>query len=119
MAGLEVSIHSSKYSSEQIESKLSHILVERETWNILQPERKVRVRGMDTTILIAIVGASGTALGTLISGLFQMISDKRAEKIVLRASNGITIEFPANLPPKKLDEMLNKLKELEDNKYQI
>jgi hypothetical protein len=117
MSNYEISISSDKYSHEQIRN----ILKNNDTpWQIHEKKPGNRSRGsVDPTILVAIVGATGTVVGALIAGLFQLVSGKKGEKILFRSSNGATIEFPANLSPKELDEKIGKLKQLEDDKYKI
>jgi hypothetical protein len=119
MANFEILISSHKYSPEQIKSVLTNLGVWDSTWKIQKQESGILSRGLDPTILVAIVGATGTAVGALIAGLLQLVNGKKDEKIVLRTSSGMTIEFPANLSSKRLDEMINKLKQLEDEGFQI
>ena len=118
MAGFEISIGSSKYSREQIKNIVKNI-GEKEPLKIHELEAGARSRGMDPTVLVAIVGAAGTGVGALIAGLFQLISGKKDERIVFRSSSGISIEFPAHLSARELDEKIQKLKQLEINKCQI
>ena len=119
MANFEILINSRNYSREQIKSVLMNLEAWNSSWKIQEQDSGIRSRGLDPTILVAIVGATGTGVGALIAGLLQLINGKQDERIVLRSSNGKSIEFPANISPKKLDEMINKLKELEDEKFQI
>jgi hypothetical protein len=116
MANFELSIISHKYSRENIKTVLTKW---DSSWQAHEQETGIHSRGMDPTVLVAIVGATGTGIGGLIAGLFQLISGRKDEKIVLRSSKGATIEFPANLSSQRLDELILKLNQLEEDKYQI
>jgi hypothetical protein len=70
-------------------------------------------RGIDPTILVAIVSVTGTALGTLISGLIQIALASRQQKIVIQGKDASRLEVPANTPPEKIDELIGKLRTIE------
>jgi hypothetical protein len=77
---------------------------------------KVKYRGIDPTILVAIVGAAGTGIGALITGLLQMRQQLSARKIVLEAQGGQKLEVPADTPLDKIDHLLDRLKEMNEVK---
>jgi len=79
-------------------------------------EPKARFRGLDPNILIAIVGAAGTGLGALITGLLQVGKEMAARKIVLEAQGGQKLEVPADTPTDKLDHLLNRLSQMNEVK---
>jgi hypothetical protein len=116
MANFELSISSHKYSREKIKTVLTEW---DSSWQTYEQDKGIRSRGLDPTILVAIVGATGTAIGGLVAGLFQLVNGKKDERIVLRSSKGATIEFPANLSSQELDELILKVNQLEADKYQI
>lgn len=72
-------------------------------------EPKTKYRSIDPTLLIAIVGAAGTGLGALITGLFQMGQQIAAKKFVLETHDGNKLEVPANTPAEQIDHLLEKL----------
>ena len=75
-------------------------------------ESKAKYRSIDPTLLVAIVGAAGTGLGALITGLFQVGQQIVAKKFVLETKDGQKIEVPANTPPEQIDRLLDKLGEV-------
>lgn len=79
-----------------------------------QPEKKFR--GIDPTLLVAVVGAAGTGLGALITGLFQLGKEMAAKKFVLETQGGQKLEVPANTPVEKIDHLLDKLRQMDDVK---
>jgi hypothetical protein len=76
-------------------------------------ESRPNKRGVDPTILVAVVSFTGTALGALISGLLQIANASRQSKIILQGKNGTRLEVPANTPPDKIDELIDKLRMIE------
>lgn len=79
----------------------------------------IPVRGMDPTVLVAIVGAVGTAFGALLSGLIQVAKKAAARTITIQAANGSRIEFPADLSSEEIDILIEKSKKLNVQKILI
>lgn len=79
-------------------------------------ESKVKYRSIDPTLLVAIVGAAGTGLGALITGLFQIGQQLAAKKFVLERHDGTKLEVPANTPLDQVDHLLEKLGAMGDVK---
>jgi predicted ribonuclease YlaK len=73
-----------------------------------------RTRGLEPTLLVAIVGAAGAGLGALIAGLFQVLREKSAKRIVIQAANGRRMEFPAGLSEAEINVLVEKLKMLDE-----
>jgi hypothetical protein len=76
---------------------------------------KIKYRGIDPTMLVAIVGAAGAGLGALITGLLQIGKEIAARKIVLEAG-GQKLEVPASTSPEQLDHLLEKLSQMSEVK---
>ena len=68
-------------------------------------------RGVDPTVLVAIVGAASTSLGALLSGLFGILMQARSNKIVIQTKDGGKIEIPANYSPQQVSDVIGKLQE--------
>lgn len=79
-------------------------------------EPKVRYRGLDPNVLVAVVGAAGAGLGALITGLLQVGQQMAARKIVLEAQGGQKLEVPADTPTDKLDLLLDRLSRMNEVK---
>jgi hypothetical protein len=73
-----------------------------------------RTRGLEPTLLVAVVGAAGAGLGTLIAGLFQVLREKSAKRIVIQAANGKRMEFPAGLSEADINMLVEKLQMLDE-----
>lgn len=72
-----------------------------------------RFRIVDPTVLVAIVGVSGTALGALISELLKIAQQKKGQRILIQGKNGAKLEIPADTKPEKLDKYLEILRRIE------
>jgi hypothetical protein len=77
---------------------------------------KVKYRSIDPTLLVAIVGAAGTGIGALITGLLQIGQQISARKIVLEAQGGQKLEVPANTSLDKIDHLLDRLSQMNEVK---
>ena len=105
-----VLIHSDLLSSESIAASLSpaaggdfHVMIE-------------RTRSVEAAILVAIVGAGGTALGALITGILKLANERGARRIVVQGSSGRRIEIPAGLPQAEVDNLIALAKEIDGDK---
>jgi hypothetical protein len=75
-------------------------------------------RSIETAVLVALIGAAGTGLGTLLTGVLQLAREKFASKIIVQTEKG-RIEVPANLPLDQLDKLLDRVKRLESSEVNI
>lgn len=105
-----------KETTEQI-NKLSS----NKNLNVSFPENDTRTsfRNIDPIVLVAIVGAIGTGLGALLTGLLQIAQQSTGKKIILQTQSGSRLEVPANISPKDLDILIEKLKKLESTTIKI
>jgi ACT domain-containing protein len=67
-------------------------------------------RGIDPTVLVAIVSVTGTALGALVSGLLQVALANRQQKIIIQGKDGSRLEVPSDTSSEKIDELIDKLR---------
>jgi hypothetical protein len=76
-------------------------------------QNRPRLRGIEPTVLVALVSAGGTALGALITGLLQVARESHSSKIVVQGKDGKRLEFPADTPLDKIEEFKKLIKELD------
>jgi hypothetical protein len=78
--------------------------------------RSFRFESADPTVLVAIVGASSAALGSLITRLFAFLGQKQRNKITIRDGDKM-IEVPIGLLEKdkmeRLEELLDKIRKMD------
>ena len=111
---IQILIDSGLMSAEELKEQLEDTLSGNNAEARLRTERLgIRIRGMDPTILVAVVGAAGVSLGALISGLFQVAQQKSLKKIVVQSRDGARLEFPADTKPEEIDMLIEKVRALE------
>jgi hypothetical protein len=76
-------------------------------------------RSIDPTILVAIIGGAGAALGTFISGLLKISEIRKGHKIIIQDKNGARLEVPADTPIEKIYELIKLLKNMENPRILI
>ena len=82
-------------------------------------ETDVVIRGIDPTVLVAVIGAAGVALGSLVTGALRVAEKRRAGKVILRARDGTTVEFPVETPMETVDEYISRAKTLDLDRIEI
>lgn len=72
-----------------------------------------RTRSLEAAVLIAIVGAAGTALGALITGVLKVAAQKGTRSVVIHGRSGRKIEVPVDTPSERLEEFVRLAKDLD------
>ena len=107
---IEIALHSSGKSLEELKAALEaepDVTASGAQLELRAPKKKFR--SVDPALLVAIVGAAGTGLGAIITGLFQIGQQMAAKKFTLETATGAKLELPANTPPEQIDHLLEKL----------
>ena len=112
---IQIKLPSGSTNLEEVKESLEANLAESDVQLELRTA-KVRYRNVDPTLLVAIVGAAGTGIGALITGLLQMRQQVSASKIVLEAEGGQKLEVPANTSLDKIDQLLDRLSHMNEVK---
>lgn len=86
---------------------------------LLLGKSKTRLRGIEPTVLVAVVGATGAGLGALIAGLFQFLQRRSAKTIIMQTASGERLEFPADMKSEEIDLLIEKLKNLDMRKITL
>ena len=76
-------------------------------------------RAPESSILLAIVATSGTALGALVSGILQIIKERSAKRIVIQSKSGTRLEVPRDIKSDELEVLVSKIRELESDSPQV
>lgn len=77
--------------------------------------QSIRLRSVDPTVLVAICGMAGGALGALITGILKVKSAKESirEKVVLVTKDGLRIEIESRNALEKIPELIKLVKLME------
>ena len=78
----------------------------------IESERS-RFRALDPSVLVAVAGVSGTALGSLVTGLLKIAQEKKSQKIVIQSKDGSKLEVPSDTSPEEIEELVKKLRMME------
>lgn len=78
--------------------------------------RRSEKRVIETAVLVAVVGATGTALGALITGLLKLASGSNEKTITVRGRFGGEIRFPAGISNDEVDDLIEAVKKLDSPK---
>lgn len=79
------------------------------------------LKGVDPTILCAMIGTAGALFGTLITGILQIILKEKmtVKNIVVISASGARIEVPVNTPDEEIDRIIERIKKLDENRVRI
>jgi|GEM_PF-2967068 len=72
-----------------------------------------RTRSLDAAIVVAMVGASATAMAAFIAGIVKFAVQRRAQRVIIHGKSGRTLEFPADLSKERRDELVQLAKDLD------
>lgn len=62
-------------------------------------------RAVDPTVLVAVVGAAGTALGALITGLLAIGKERHSKRLILK-TDGVSMDIPIDAPLEKVEKLI-------------
>ena len=117
---MEITITSESQKSRDVKNSLeSDQWISREDVQFEMREAEHSRRAIDPTVLVAIVGAAGTSLGALLTGLLQVLKQTKSRQIVIQTKNGTRVEIPSDIAPNELDAIISKVRDLEAEKINI
>jgi hypothetical protein len=95
-----ITLHSQHFSAEDLAQSIALALT-----NTADVRLEVKqFRAVETAVLVAIVGALGTGIGALITGILKVATERGKTSIVLQGRSGWRVEVPADCPQEKLAE---------------
>ena len=110
-SNIRIEITSNDFSAFDIEQILRKDLkLSKQEISFSLKSKLAEYRAIDPAILVAIIGSSGIALSSLISGLLNIARDRKSQKIVIQSKNGLRLEIPVNTPPEKISELIKQLR---------
>ena len=78
-----------------------------------------RPRGDDPSILMALVGTAGTALGALIGGILRVMERTKQKKLVIKGRSGREIEVIGDVSRSELEQFVTIAKDLDVERIEI
>lgn len=75
----------------------------------------------DPAVLVAVISSIGAAVGTVLNGIFSVLSARgaRSEKIVVRGKDGASVEFPADLEQDQIPRLVELVHELDGPTFEL
>jgi hypothetical protein len=110
---IEVKVLSTEHASTDLRQLLASEVSASEGVSFEIREVASRQRGLDNAVLVAVVGSAGTALGALVAGVVRVAATSKARSIVLEGRSGRKIQYPSDLPPEKVRELVALVSELD------
>lgn len=93
-------------------------LVEKAIANLAEDEKKCiseikAIRNLDPSVAVAIAGAVGAVVGSLITALTQLIVKSKYRKVILHSSSGAYLDIPLDTSDDDMKRYLSILKEMD------
>lgn len=85
---------------------------------VLRPSRE-GVRNIDPTVLVAIVGMAGTAVGALLGGLFKIMEKTKEQTVTITGKSGRKIQITGKPTQELLDHYVQIAKELDVDRIEV
>lgn len=82
-------------------------------------KREQVFRGLDPTILVAIVGAAGAGLGAIITGLLQIAKQMSSRLITIQSKDGSKLVVPVGISKEELEMLIENVKKLDSDDIMI
>ena len=112
---IEVEIFSYQKSAEDLKEYLETCLQDKsKNLKLFVRVPHSRFRTIEPSVLVAVISGISAALGALIAGLLKVAQQSKQRKIIIQSKSGAKIEFPSDLPSDKVDELVEKLKEMDN-----
>lgn len=115
----EILIKSSLISVHEIKKDLDKSKLINESISLQIKPNSQQIRGIDSTVLVAIISAASTAFGALIAGLLKIAQEHNHNKIVIVGKFGRKIEIPANTKPEMLNKFVEIAEQLDSNLIEL
>jgi len=77
------------------------------------------IRTIDPTVLVAIVGMGGTAVGTLLGGLLKIVEKTKEQTITITGKTGRKVEITGKPDEELLRQCIKLAKELDVDRIEI
>lgn len=109
----DIRIYSDDFRAEDLYKKLFPLIENTQTSLTLEiRDAHEQYRSADQTVLVAVVGLVGTALGAIITGILKVAAQQENRKIILESKNS-RLEVPADISCEELDHLITKVKEMD------
>ena len=70
-------------------------------------------RGIDATVLVALVGAGSAAFGALLAGIANVMVARQGRKVVINGSQGRRLELTGQFTKQEIDQFIQQAREID------
>lgn len=116
----EIEIKVYDISVKELKRMLQESNLNKSEVNYVLKSNPPKLRGVDPTVLIALIGAGGTSLGIVIGGILRLI-EKRQQKTEIRITGktGRKIEIFGEVTNEQIEKLVKYVKELDVDRIEI
>lgn len=114
MSSLRFLLSSNAFDSRELANLLIREMTLPEGGSLELQDGPASQRSPDSTVLVAIVAGTSAAVSALFTGLLRLIETRfnRTAKIVIRGTDGTTVEVPAGTTTEELEKLVSIAKRL-------
>jgi hypothetical protein len=111
MTPWKIAVEPGSFSKDEVLEHLAAMDFAGNSIDIELPRSPRTFRSGDPAIIVAIIGAVGANLAVLISGLFQLRTTRKEQRISIELPSGKKVDVPADMPHNELIRFLDSLDE--------
>jgi hypothetical protein len=114
MSSFQILLSSNAFDARELADLLMQEVILPDDGSLELQDAQTSQRSPDPTVLVAIVAGTSAAVSALFAGLLRLVETRfnRTAKIVLRGSDGTTLEVPVGTTQEELEQLVTIAKRL-------
>ena len=114
MSSFQLLLSSNAFDARELADLLVQEVILPDDGSLELQDSQTSQRSPDQTVLVAIVAGTSAAVSALFAGLLRLVETRfnRTAKIVLRGSDGTTLEVPVGTTQEELEQLVTIAKRL-------
>jgi hypothetical protein len=114
MSSFQLLLSSNAFDARELADLLVQEVILPDDGSLELQDSQTSQRSPDQTVLVAIVAGTSAAVSALFAGLLRLVETRfnRTAKIVLRGSDGTTVEVPVGTTKEELEQLVTIAKRL-------
>jgi len=120
MAEIQIAVDPALMGAAEVKSALEGRLAREGTpvaFALREPD--IAVRAVVPAILVAAVESVSSVLAAIIGGIAGLAKQQAEQKIIIQSKGGARIEFPADTPPERVDQLIRQARLLDAEHIRI
>jgi len=96
------------------QSDLRDVLCQQGAAERVAVECRGAFRGIESTVVVAVVSAAGGALVAFVGGILRLAEERGKQMIVIKSNaDGVEVNVPVGMPLDRLDELLARVQRMQ------